>query len=171
MGVRFVPIKWNGSYLLVEENRMPGFCAEVGTRKSEARLQGLHLTTLIKGNYSVDINGDPILPERYRHFYAKGMIVARVVHLYGEDRVILNQGKSERVRPGMLFAIPGEGIELQVVSVSAHEAVAQARYYQHSQRRVQVHDECATGFGNDYCPLGTSFARYPAPPGEKPALR
>src|SRR5579864_9093762 len=71
---------------------------------------------------------------------------SKVVKIGSKGQVVLNKGAASRVRPGMLFAMEGFlPINLQVESVTEHEAIAKVLYFFNSDRRVQVGNTFTTG--------------------------
>lgn len=169
MGVRFVPVRWGGRTYLVDEHEMPGFCAAASgeTLPRADDLHGLDYLKLVGSGSSVPpVDGTPLIPERYREFYEKGPVTARVERVLPDGKVTLNRGSADRVRQGMLMTLDAFGrIDLEVLSVTEHASVAQPIYFWNSDRKVEPGAAFTSG-SYRHRPRGTGYQRFTAPPGK-----
>jgi len=153
---KFVPIVWNKAVDLVAENEMPGFLAalrendpfpghEVGNITDD--IHSLHYRKL-DASKKKDIRraGVPSFPARFKDFYLRGAVVARVSGIEPDGTVRLMSKMLARLRPGMMLAL-GEwnSVDVLVTAVSAKEATGQAMYYEHSKRALRPGDKVSTG--------------------------
>jgi len=175
--VRYLPVKWGNRLLLIDENGMPGFCADV-RGESPHRCAGSYVKRADPEANPGE--GEPLIPDRFREFYEKGPVRARVAAIGDDGTLTLDQGAADRLRPGMRMAlwrpesidpvtgVPrhlrwGEWIELIVESVGERDAVARVHYFRNSERRVQVGDQFTTG-ERWFSVAGTGVPRLPEPP-------
>jgi hypothetical protein len=165
MNVRFVPVKWGERIYLVDENETPGFCAATAKR-SDLRLDDIHGMDYVKwdGENLPPLKGNPILPERYREFYEKGPVVAKVTKIEPDGSVILNKGSAGKVKEGMLLCVNAfDNSEIKVTSVRKDTATANVLYFWNSDTKIKVGDEFTTG-GYYHRPHGTGYERFLQPP-------
>jgi hypothetical protein len=126
--LRFIPVRWGECIYLVDENEMPGFCTDAQSqarmavyRRNAERSAIDYLKHPLSGSEQPKITAYaplsaktlPVLPLRYRPYYEKGDIRARVIRLERskgsdkktvETRLVLNRGSLDRVTPGMRLA-------------------------------------------------------------------
>ncbi len=163
MSVRLVPVQWGRRYLLIDENEMCGFWTSAAW-KAPPTEEHVHDYIKVAAGGAAPVRARPLIPERYREFYQRGAIEAKVVRINSDGTVTLNKGSRNRLKPGLLMAIVEyEPINLEVVTVSEREAVAKLFYFWNSSRWVRVGDQFTTG-GEWNRPRGTGFQRLSAPP-------
>jgi hypothetical protein len=156
---------------------MPGLCADARGEAPD-RCAGSYVK---RADPDADPgDGEPLIPDRFREFYEKGPVRARVAAIGDDGTLTLDQGAADRLRPGMRMALwrpesidpvtglPrqfrwGEGMELIVERVGEHEAVARVQYFRNSERRVQVGHRFTTG-ERWFSVAGTGVPRLPEPP-------
>lgn len=165
VNVRFIPVKIGETEYLVDEHEMPGFCASLN---SDDRPLWRHGSDYVKSEISeTDIKEDaPVIPVRYRHFYEKGAVEAKVERIDENGNAVLNKGSNDRLAPKMRLEFNGfeASIELVVLSVSENDAVAKPQYYWNSGScELKVGAEFTTG-GYWHRPRGTGFERFDGPP-------
>lgn len=161
MDTRFIPVKWGKRIYLVDEYEMPGFCAELRTGDTVASV-GRSYRDYLQHNKAYEIPlsyGKPLLPERYREYYEKGAVKAKVVRIEPNGQVVLDRGEQDRVRVGLRMTLSdGTSEEIKVTSVQAKTATAEVFYFWNSAGPVQVGETFTTG-EHWTRPRGTGFER------------
>lgn len=147
-GECFMPVLWERRIYLVDEYRMPAFCAEAARKSWYERDTGDSHTTYLKfpsnkpRAYTINDAYKPLsrgsrprLPERYRTFYEEGPIRARIVRrlpsIAGQGtipsnavRVLLDRGTRARVRTGLILETRHSGWANLITEASPDTAVA-----------------------------------------------
>jgi hypothetical protein len=163
MGHRFVVVPWGKRLHLVEENQMPRFAAEAKDAKDDDLLDQISTPDYVKVDAKFEKpprSGRPQLPARYRHFYEKGPILARVVRVNPDGTVELQGKFAGRLVPGALMATQAvDRLDVKLLRVAGDSAVAQPRYYRNSRRKIAVGDAFTTGDGI-HAPEGTGTRFY-----------
>jgi hypothetical protein len=179
LNIRYVPVRWDtkndfvwlAQYFLVDENEMPGFCVKALDRSAMQRSLSapfgedfVKVPKALFVDFIIPLDGAPVIPERYKTYYDDGDIQGHVVRITEDGNVILDKGTADRVKPKMLFAFfGGEAIDLQVVSATEHQSVAQPVYFWSSARSVKVGDSFTTGTTGTR-PHGTGYQHFNKPP-------
>lgn len=163
MNLRFIPVLWGKQCFLVDEYEMPGFC--VAARSEVDLMEGVHGKDYRRREGDTwdafSLPGKPLLPVRYRTFYEQGAVEAKVIRWEDGHRVILNKGRADRVTPDMRFSYDDfGGSELDVISCTTHESIAQPFYYWNTSEPIKVGDRFTTG-NYWHRPRGTGFERFP----------
>jgi hypothetical protein len=133
LNVRFIPVKWAERVYLVDENEMPGFCADAGSKSPIAYLRDQpdpsYFDYLKNPKHwpphgplypALPADSRPVLPRRYWTFYDRGDMRAKVLRVVEESngpkskeqrqatatttRILLNRGSLDRVILGMRLA-------------------------------------------------------------------
>jgi hypothetical protein len=117
LNLRFIPVQWGTRIYLVDENEMPGFCADAGSHRPMAVLRDQRDFSYYDYLKSANVRYPalprdcrPLLPLRYRTFYDRGDNVLRVERDAlqrrpgAETRIVLDRGSRDGVMPGMRLA-------------------------------------------------------------------
>ncbi len=168
MNVRFVPVPWGDRLYLVDEYETPGFAAFVrsespGVFGDDDVHGGSDYVKVDEAFKLPKKRGKPVFPVRFRDFYEKGAIRAKVAALLRDGTVQLDVGRQGRLRPGLFLtrARSFDGVELEVLSVSPTVAIAKP-WYTSDAKRLAKGDAFSTG-GRWHRPSGTGSVRYASP--------
>jgi hypothetical protein len=167
MGVRFIPALWGRRVMLIEENEMPGFCAAATKDQAptEEYVRGSDYVRLTTTN---DNHAKPVVPDRFAVFL-RGAIEATVLRVDKQGRAVLDKGSDDGVSRGMLLCqkdyVDGEygGVDLLVLTVTKHQAIARCIYFFNSNRFVKAGRRYTTGEGGPR-PHGSGYRQFDKPP-------
>lgn len=171
LSIRFIPVKHDGDLILIDENKMPGFCV-MWTDKDPVRAASFAggYPHLLPCYFRVEKitkhpgSNRPVMPARYWDFYDNGTIRSKVIRTSDAGHAVIDKGSLNRVKPGMLFAMSNPGrIDIEVVSAGEHESEVRPIYYDGSNAVIKVGDSFTTG-DHTGSPRLTSYRRFSEPP-------
>ena len=166
MDVRFIPVPWGERMYLVEENSVPCFAANVRKGGPKTSLDDIHGSDYIQVDPEKyepkPKSGQPVLPERYRLFYEKGPIEAKIIDLLPDGTVILDKGKNHGLRTGLVLT-KWWGNDIDLVEVNQTTSIGRPLYYWNSDEKVRKGETYTTGGGYTN-PRGSGSKRYASIP-------
>jgi hypothetical protein len=135
---------------LVEENAVPAFADDA--RKDDLpsldEIHGIDYVQVDPDTYEPKSKtGIPTLPERFRFFFEKGAVTTRVVEVMPDGTVILDKGRSDGLKPGLVLAnVGGESAgEIDIVELTQTTAIGRPIYYNENGTKVRKGHKFTTG--------------------------
>lgn len=160
---RLIPVPWGERMYLVDENAVPAFAADA--RGGKVLSAGVHEYDYVQvdpeSHEVKPMAGIPVFPERYLVFYEKGAVAMKVIELMPDGTVILDKGRKDGLRPGLVVGKTGEfmGSDVDILELTQTTAIGRPIYYSNSDKEVLLGDEFTTGSGWSR-PTGTGWKRF-----------